>query len=154
MSKPNDRGLFAELTARMADVNLGDLDEPTDEVQDDDEVVGVLTDELKRLYALRSQEIDRYGNLSVKNMRKTADLMESKPSPDEMRAALEGLAQEKLAHKIRYNIVDALFKAALRLEFPALADKKAALREGWQVAAHHDRSGELPLTLLVGLLSC
>jgi len=41
MSNPNPKanGLFAELTARMADVNLGDLDEPIDEVRDDEEVV-------------------------------------------------------------------------------------------------------------------
>ncbi|MDO8560220.1 MAG: hypothetical protein Q7S23_04290 [bacterium] len=148
MSDPKANGLFAQLTARMADVNLGDLDEPTDEVQDDEEVIGELTDELKRLYALRSQEIDRCSTFNVANLRKAADLMERNPSPDEMREALQGIAQEKLAHEIRHDAVETLFSAALRLEFPAAADKKVVIREGWQVVTRPDRSRGLPAALL------
>lgn len=153
MSNPKPTGLFAELTARMADVNLDGLDEPTGEVQDGDEVVGVLTDELKRLYAVRAQDIDACHGFNVSSLHKVADLMERHPSPDEMSQAFKDLAREKEVHEIRHAAIETLLSAAVRLEFPAAVSKNVAIREGWQVAVLNDhRSSSLPAALLSALL--
>ena len=154
MSNPNPKanGLFAELTARMADVNLGDLDEPIDEVRDDEEVVGVLTDELRRLYTLRSQEIDALAKLKASRLRRQADLMEQSLDR-EQDAKLRELSEQLKVRASTHDLIEHLFVAALNLEFPATADKVLVIREGWRVVILEDpHSCGISAALLAAML--
>ena len=141
-----------ELQDGLGQVDLEQVEEPAVELEDDDEVVGVLPEELQRLYALKvkASEAHRaiHGEILQFCGRHISSLTEPPPEFDQ-------LAQRHNLAVHRAEALDNLFWTSVRIEFPELANKGTiGLAEEWQVYWRKPRKSNVsPLAALIKLLA-
>ena len=117
-----------KILARVSEVSLGDAKSPEYEVQDGETVVGVLPDDLKRLYVvyMGTKEKARvvYARLSKEVNEAGDDITEEKK---------KSVTHKYVPVRLEEDLVGREFWTSVRFEFPQVGDEDIGLRAGWQV---------------------
>ncbi len=127
-----------KLQHMINEIEIFDSLGPDDEVMQDDEIIGKMTDEIKRIYILRSQ-VDQ----SIRD--KMADLIRSNDSLFDNPEVTQELGK---AHRFN-SLLDELLWFAIRTEFDLWGSESGGvgLRAGWKVVTFKSRRSEFLLDL-------
>lgn len=139
-----------ELQDELGRVDLMQVEEPQVELEDDCEVVGELPEELQRLYALKVRAANALMALQGELLQcRGRHFGQTEPPPE-----FEALVERHNLAECREAVIDALFWASVRVEFPVLANKGTiGLAEGWGVYWQKPRQKVSPLAALIKLLA-
>jgi hypothetical protein len=119
-------------------IQLDGQDGPKVALEEDDKVVGVLSNDLKRLLLLREgyrKKVDTFNKKVYARLAEVGDDLR-KIAPEENREHEQ--KKELLSNEI--ELVDAIFWSAVKHEFPAVIGHNIAVRQGWQVVTFEDIS--------------
>jgi hypothetical protein len=120
-----------ELVEELDQIEVTRVEEPKGEIKHGDIPVGTCSDELKKLYGLRTQ-----AGRKVIDLRKQifGRLAESLDASQETLAELEEIEGQRVIADLRLQAIDNLFWVAVRSEFPAIAARcTIAIRKGWLI---------------------
>lgn len=122
--------LLRDLMAQLAAVNLQNRTGPEDEVEESDHAVGIMNEDLRRLWVLRSAAHETLVGLRRDALLATLDAKNQK----ELEDRIKPLEVPFSAACTRMDLVERLFWDSVRYEFPELALKsKVGVRRGWQI---------------------
>jgi hypothetical protein len=108
-----------------------------------DHIVGTLTEDLKKLYALRDRASRQLESAARKLMHLRADVFGRPPNADQKKK-LEDLLPEVTELKFNAEMLQKLFWTSVRKEFRGLVDKDVvSLYAGWQVGWSHSPANDL-----------
>ncbi len=141
--------LMGWLRDAMASIRPADIMEPPDDIQEGDEVIGVLeSPDLRRMNTVRLTLTDSILEMSRKLARDAEDLIteKSRSGREDDGESVRSMASKALREIesiiARKSAIDNLFWAALREELPPESqekvDKKSGdigIRKGWQIVA-------------------
>jgi hypothetical protein len=123
--------LIRDLLDCFAKVDVEFIDEPDEEIGENDHVLGTCSDDAKRLYVLRDQAISSAKNIKRQIIHLMADIDDMPQGPPSKLIELHNNFQ---AANERTTILDKLLWATIREEFPEGNNKPSiGFRKGWQI---------------------
>lgn len=123
--------LLKEIVEELATVEIT-TQGPQYELEDDDHTVGVMNEELKKLFVLRdklrraAERAELHAKLVVLDSKEHTEDVERDPE------FIRTFAKYALA-VTKHHTADDLLWASLRYEFPETIDKSVGIRRNWQV---------------------
>jgi|SRR3989344_2971080 len=128
-----------KIMGRMSEVSLKGIKSPDDELEEGDRVVGVLSDDIKRLHFVMGSSIDR--NIEMcKSLQKEFDGLEESEISEER---LTQARQECLFAHLECDFLKSAFWTCVKFEFPELVGVRGvAIRKDWQVVVTMDPSAK------------
>ncbi|OGZ69829.1 MAG: hypothetical protein A3D44_01890 [Candidatus Staskawiczbacteria bacterium RIFCSPHIGHO2_02_FULL_42_22] len=121
--------LLKWMVNEMAKVSLRDVKSPTGELQEGEKVVGILTDDLKRLFAIRAALYANLGSVH-RRLEEKIKLLAGSEIPEQEIKAMHVL--HTTAHN-EYQMSNSAFWHCVRGEFPSIAGQEIGVRKDWQV---------------------
>lgn len=131
-----DLKVLVEINQLMAAVDLSSTD-AGEVVAENEKVVGVLSETLKRLYVVLLKGGDRINALIEKHNDRGEELLVEHnghlPDDFELPDDLNAMRREIELEEIKVSLVKNIFWAAVKVEFPTCLDKDCGIREGDKV---------------------
>ena len=137
-------GLMKRISEEMATIPIGDLatfDEPDAAVEPNCKVVGVLSDDLKRLFILRRCALQKGREMEAKKIEvlvvgpmREGSLFNSK---NLLQKAMALMMEESRPIEEWTTLLDTLFWQSVRFAFPETKGKSISINVGWQVSAEN-----------------
>ena len=125
------KSLLDEVEAIQLDGQNG----PEAAPEEGDKIVGVMSDDLKRLFLLREEygkKVDAFNKKVFARLAEVGDFRNI--APEENREHQQ--KKELLSNKI--ELVDVIFWSAVKHEFPTVIGHNIAVRQGWQVVTFEE----------------
>lgn len=123
----------------LAKVDLGKAKLPDRKIGENEHKVGVIGDDLKRLWCLRSRAHDALKEpyMELKRELDAYDALQEGGCDSrchaEYHCRIAKMMLDCLPQKQTYDALDNIFWEAVRLEFPELFGKSVGIREGWVI---------------------
>ncbi len=122
--------LVKSILARMSEVSLTDAKSPQEDLEEGDRVVGILTDDLKRLHVVMVKSIKTLKSVT-QQIDEWIKSLEGKEIPEYDEA---GRKKKFFLATIDCETLTMCFWNSVRNEFPEIAGEKSiGLRKDWQV---------------------
>lgn len=127
---------LAEILDRVSKVSLKGVKSPGSKLQEGDQVVGTLSDELKKLYLVMVAASDRNGELCARLVKEIEEFGTSETLPVE----LQEMRKEHARILLERDLVKKAFWTCLRLHLPETGLSEIVLRKNWQVVVVDPRA--------------
>ena len=128
--------LLKKILNEAAEVSLRDVKSPDHEVEQGEKVIGVLSDDLRRLYVLMTDAAERLESVSQKAAAWLKSFEgEERPKDEDQRRKEEFFLAEN-----EHSTIKACFWGSVRDELPEVAgEENIGLRARWQVVVIDQR---------------